>query len=155
MGTVRRDDVRTNMKPVSESWGPSFYNNEDHGKYVRWLREYPESICDVLIISQHLTSTHDLCRNMEENNSSLKEGEVRVRGICKFPDDYEDASEDDSMQARGTRKERVSIKNIEPGKASKFIGMPKLGKEDACVKDYAQLGSHVQIEARKKLYEGH
>ena len=154
MGTITRDNDRTNMKPVSRSWGLSFYNSEDRGEYVRWVREYPASICDVLINSQHLTSTHDLCCNVEENNSSLEEGEVRVRGICKFPDDYEDGSEDDSMQARGTREERLSIENLERGNASQFIGMPKVEREEGCIKDYSQLGSYVQIEARNKLYEG-
>ena len=106
------------------------------------------------MISQHITSTHNLSHDMEENNSSLKEGEVRVRGICKFPDDYEDDYEVDSMQARDTRRGRISVENIEREKASQFIGMPRLGREDGCVKDYSQLGSYVQIEARKKLYKG-
>ena len=138
------------MRPVSKSWGPRFYSSEDHGEYVRLPQEYPESICDVLVISQQLSTTHDLGRNMEENNSSLKEGEVRVRGICKFPDD----SEDVSMQVRDTRRKKVNIGIIEREKTSQFIGMPRLGREDGCAKDYSQLGPYVQIEARKKLYEG-
>ena len=154
VGTVRRDNVRTSMKSVSRSWGPSFYNSEDQGEYVQWLKEYPESICDVLVISQQLTTTHDPGRNVEENNSSLKEGEVIVRGIYKFPDDYGDESENDSMQACDTRKEKVSIKNIERENASQFIGMPRLVRKEGCVKNYSQLGSNVQIAARKKLYEG-
>ena len=87
VGTVRRDNVRTNMKPLSGSWGPSSYDSEDHGEHIRWLKEYPESICDVLTISQHITSTHDLSHPTEENSSVLGKGEVRVRGICKFPID--------------------------------------------------------------------
>ena len=147
VGTVRWDNVKTNMKPESRSWGPSFYNSEDHGEYVRWLKEYPESICDVLVISQRITTTHDSCCNVDENNSSLKEGEVIVRGICKFPDDYEGDLEDDSMQACDTRKGKVSIENIERENASQFIGMPRLVRKEGCVKNYSQLGSYVQIEA--------
>ena len=154
VGTMKKENDRTNMQPVSRSWGPSFYNSEDHGEYVRWLREYPESNCDVLMISQHLATTRQLGLKREENHSSLKEGEVIVRGICKFPDGYEDDSEDDSMHAGGTQKEQVSIENIEREKATQFIGMPRLVRKEGCVKDYAQLGSYVQIEAKKKLYEG-
>ena len=77
-----------------------------------------------------------------------------MRGICKFPDDYENDSEDDSMQERDTRRGWVSIKYIEREKAPQIIGMPRARREDGCVKDDSQLGSYVQIEARKKLYEG-
>ena len=77
-----------------------------------------------------------------------------MRRICKFPDDYEDDSEGDSMQACDTRKEKVNIENIEREDASQFIGMPRLVRKKGCVKNYSQLGSYVQIEARKKLYEG-
>ena len=68
-------------------------------------------------------------------------------------DGYEDDSEDDSRHMGGTRKEHVGIKNVEREKAPPFIGMPRLVRKEGCVKDYAQLGSYVQIEAKKKLYE--
>ena len=46
------------------------------------------------------------------------------------------------------------IENMEPEKASPIMNMSKLGRKGGCVKDYSQLDSYVQIEARKTLYEG-
>ena len=154
VGTMKRENDKTNMQPVSRSWGPSFYNNEDHVEYVRWLREYPESNCDVLMISQHLTTTRQHGLKRENDHSSLGKGEVIVRGICKFPEGYEDDSEYKSMHTGGTQKKQVGIEKIERKENPPFINMPRLVRKEGCIKDYAQIGSYVQIDAKNRFYEG-
>lgn len=153
VGTVGHGSGRGNMIPVLEGLSPSLYNGEYNGEYTQWWREFPESICDVMIISQHITSTHDLGRTMEANDSLLGKGEVRVRGICKFPDDDEEVVEDDSMHTRNAQPKRISIENMKSEETPQFTNVPRRGRKDGCVKDYAQLDSYVQIEARQNLYE--
>ena len=33
--------------------GLSFYHWSDTGKYAQWLREYPDSVCKVMVTSYH------------------------------------------------------------------------------------------------------
>ena len=87
VGTVRRDSGVDSRESTSGSLGPSFYDREDNGEYAQWLREYPESICDVLMISQHITHEHDMGSPREMNCSLLeKEGE-QMRGIPELRTD--------------------------------------------------------------------
>ena len=48
---VQLDSEKAKMYLSSSFLGPNFYNKEDDGDFVYWLRQNPESICDVMMMS--------------------------------------------------------------------------------------------------------
>ena len=53
VGVVQLDSEKAKMYSTSSFLGPSFYNQEDDEELAHWLRQYPESICDVMMMFHH------------------------------------------------------------------------------------------------------
>ena len=63
MGVVHssRREAPPNTKLIS--LGLIFYHWSDDGEYANWLKEYPDSMCDVMVTSHHE------CLRVGSNNS--------------------------------------------------------------------------------------
>ena len=61
---------------------PSFYNQADDGKFGHCLRQYPESICDVMMASHHETLQDDRVSSKEEKYLSVVPCEVLTNKEC-------------------------------------------------------------------------
>ena len=51
VGVVQLDREKAKMCSSSGLLGPSLYNQEDDGNFAYWLRQYPESISDIMMMS--------------------------------------------------------------------------------------------------------
>ena len=51
VGVAQLNDEKAKMYSSSGFLGPSFYNQEDDGDFASWLRQYPESISNVMMMS--------------------------------------------------------------------------------------------------------
>lgn len=58
------------------SLGPNLYHWGDNGEYATWLKEYPESVCDVMIISHQEGLMDDKESSREENYALLEPCEI-------------------------------------------------------------------------------
>ena len=56
----------------SVSLGPSLYHWGDNGEYATWFKEYPESLCDVIMIS-HVEGLMDGRGSSREESYALLE----------------------------------------------------------------------------------
>ena len=56
--------------------GPSFYNQEDDGDFAYWLKQYPESISDVMMMSHSHILQDDSSSSPKGNYLSLEPCEI-------------------------------------------------------------------------------
>ena len=90
VGVVQLDSEKSKMYSSSGFLGPSFYNQEDSGKFAHWLRQYPISIGDVIMMSHRDILRDDISRLKRENYLSLKPchgGRMNTKQIHWIDDD--------------------------------------------------------------------
>ncbi|PTQ27291.1 hypothetical protein MARPO_0207s0002 [Marchantia polymorpha] len=56
VGVVQSNERKNRLDVGSGSLDPSFYSRSDDGEFAQWLRDYPESGCDAMMISHHKIS---------------------------------------------------------------------------------------------------
>ena len=72
VGVVRLGEERVTMDSRLSNLGPSLYHLSDNGEYARWLKDYPDSICDVMVTS-HLECLKEGRNVLRKEERSLLE----------------------------------------------------------------------------------
>ena len=67
VGVVQLNSEKSTIDSGSGFLGPSFYHHGDDGEFAHWLREYPESLFDVM------TTSHYECLSDQMDRSRLEE----------------------------------------------------------------------------------
>ena len=95
MGVVQSDSEKAKMYSSSSFLGPSFYNQEDDGDFAYWLRQYPEFISDVMMMSHSYILQDDMSSSHREDYLSLESCEFLTEekwvqgGLTPWIDDVE------------------------------------------------------------------
>ena len=79
MGVVHSG--RREAPPTTEliSLGPSLYHWSDDGEYAKWLKEYPDSVCDVMATSHHECLRDGSDNSKEEGYALLEPCEILTK----------------------------------------------------------------------------
>ena len=78
--------------------GPGFYHWSDNGNYAQWLKDYPDSVCDVMVTSHHEYLRDDVDSSKMEEYASLEPCEVLTEeewlqgGLTPWVDGIEECS---------------------------------------------------------------
>ena len=103
------------MYSISGFLGPSFYNQDVDGDFAHWLRQYPESISDVMIMSHSCILQDDMSSSHGEDYLSLEPWEVLTEeewvqgGLTPWIDDVE-VSDVSLVHVDGTQDEEAMLK---------------------------------------------
>ena len=76
VGVVQSDSQDTKIYTRLGHLGPNFYHWSDNGEYARWLKDYPESVRDVMTTSHHECLRADRDRSNTEDYAFLESCEV-------------------------------------------------------------------------------
>lgn len=120
VGTVRRDGTTDRMDSASGRLGPNFYDGGDNVEYAQRWRKYPESKCDVLLISHHITFGHDISGVEVENSYFFATKREKVPRVPKFFIATMESIEADLMHILGKQGGRMEIDDNGSERPSQF-----------------------------------
>ena len=135
---VIQDKEKTKMYSSSGFLGSSFYNQDVDGDFTHWLRRYPESISDVMMMTHSCIFQDEVSR---EDYLSLESCEVLTEkkwvkgGFTPWLDDIE-LSDVSLVHVDGTQDEKAMLKlsKLKPVLHFKTTSTSIIGGYD--VKDY-------------------